>query len=201
MRIACSGLMFLLALPLGSVAAQQQEPPQQQQEDSLAEAARRAREQKKDQAKPAKVWDNDNVPAAGRTVNVVGHSEEAGGEATNQQAGAENAAGAETANPENKPPQDSAAAQAELSSAKDRLQTLKADLDVLQRKYALDSQTYLSNPNPPEVKSGADSLADEQTQIAAKQQEVEDQQKKVDELNEKLKESTPSSNPPPSNQN
>jgi len=201
MRIACSGLMLLLSLPLGSLAAQQQEPSQQQQEDSLAEAARRAREQKKDQAKPAKVWDNDNVSKAGGAVNVVGQSTEAGSEAANQQPGAENPSGAEAANPENKPPQDSAATQAELSSAKERLQSLKADLDVLQRKYALDSQTYLSNPNDPASKSGAEALKDQQFQIAEKQQEVEDQQKKVDELNQKLKDSAPSATPPPSNQN
>jgi len=201
MRIAFSGLMILLALPLASAVAQQQQPPQQQQDDSMADAARRARDQKKDQAKPAKVWDNDNVPAADRSVNVVGQSNEAGGDAANQQAATDASAGSDSSKSEGKSPQDVAAALVELSSAKDKLQTLKADLDVLQRKYTLDAQTYQSNPNPPADKPGADALANEQAEIAAKQQEVEDQQKRVDELDAKLKESAPSSNPPSNNSN
>jgi hypothetical protein len=45
------------------------------QQDSLAEAARRAREAKKEQPKPAKVFDNDNLP--GGTISTVGKTDEA----------------------------------------------------------------------------------------------------------------------------
>lgn len=41
------------------------------QQDSLAEAARKAREQKKETPKAAKVFDNDNIPTTGG-VNTVG---------------------------------------------------------------------------------------------------------------------------------
>src|SRR5579863_7008174 len=47
------------------------QPPASQQ-DSLADAARRAREAKKDQAKPARVFDNDNLP--GGVISTVGKS-------------------------------------------------------------------------------------------------------------------------------
>ncbi len=57
-------LILLLSLP-GLTAAQQSQaqtpPASDQQQDSLAAAARRARETKKDQAKPAKVWDNESL--------------------------------------------------------------------------------------------------------------------------------------------
>ena len=45
------------------------------QQDSLAEAARRAREAKKEQPKPAKVFDNDNLP--GGTISTVGKTDDA----------------------------------------------------------------------------------------------------------------------------
>jgi hypothetical protein len=44
------------------------------QSDSIAEAARRAREAKKEQPKPARVFDNDNLP--GGTISTVGKAEE-----------------------------------------------------------------------------------------------------------------------------
>jgi hypothetical protein len=69
---------------------QQQDPPAQQssaaqtppaQEDSIAAAARRAREQKKDSTKPAKVFDNDNIPTKGG-VSTVGNSSPASDSST-----------------------------------------------------------------------------------------------------------------------
>ncbi len=44
------------------------------QPDSIAEAARKAREAKKEQPKPAKVFDNDNLP--GGTVSTVGKTDD-----------------------------------------------------------------------------------------------------------------------------
>ena len=77
MKIAHGALIVLLVSPLGIVSARPQQdtssPPDQQQSDSLAAAARRARDQKKDQSKPAKVWDNDNIPTKpGNSISVVG---------------------------------------------------------------------------------------------------------------------------------
>jgi polyhydroxyalkanoate synthesis regulator phasin len=201
MRIAFAGLMILLILPLGRAAAQQQQPAQDQQADSPAEAARRAREQKKDQPKAAKVWDNDNVPTAGSGVNVVGSSEAAGGESANPQEAAQGPVATEAEKGAPKSPKDMAAAQADLSAAKERLRSLKTDLDLLQRKFALDSQTYLSNPNHSTDTAGADALADEKSQIEAKQAEVDAAQKKVEELEAKLKDSGAGSENSSSNPN
>jgi hypothetical protein len=192
MRFTNPVLMILLALPVGSAAAQQQQPPQQQQAESPAEAARRAREQKKDPAKPAKVWDNDNVPTAGRAVNVVGKSPESTSGAANQSANAQGTGDTTATSSKTsdvRSPKDTAAAQAQLSASKSHLQSMKADLDLLVRKFTLDSQTYFSNPNHASDKAGADAVADEQSQIEAKQQEVDAEQKKVDELAEKLRDS------------
>lgn len=204
MRFAYSGLIILLAMPVGWAAARQRQPPQQQQDDSPAEAARRAREQKKDQAKPAKVWDNDNVPASSHGISVVGQSEQASAEASNPSAHANAAVSAPASSAEKrevKSDKEIAAAKEELAALKSRLQVLKTDLDLLQRKFALDTQTYMSNPNPDSDKAGAGGLADEKSQIDAKQQEVEAEQKKVDELEAKLKDSAPAGDAPSSNPN
>jgi len=76
MKSAWPGLAILLLLPVNSVSAR---PPQQQQyheEDpsNVADAARRAREQKKEQPKPAKVWDNDTIPKKPGEVSVIGQT-------------------------------------------------------------------------------------------------------------------------------
>jgi len=71
MRIARFALTIFLIAPLGASLVAGSALAQDQQNDSVAAAARRAQEQKKSQAKSAKVWDNDTLPATG-TVNVVG---------------------------------------------------------------------------------------------------------------------------------
>jgi hypothetical protein len=66
------------------------------------------------------------------------------------------------------------------------LQTAKADLDILQRKFNLDSQTYYSKPNYAADKDGAASIDAEKSALEGKQQEVADAQMKVDQLEAKL---------------
>ncbi len=64
MKIAHWGLGILLVMPMG-IALGQAQPPQDAQApppaptDALAAAARQAREAKKEQAKPTRVWDDD----------------------------------------------------------------------------------------------------------------------------------------------
>lgn len=193
MRIACSGLLVLLALPVGLASAQQQQQPPQQQADSIADAARRSREQKKEQTKPAKVWDNDTLPTKPGDINVVGQSagsSDASGNppAANAQAVA-GAAGAGAAKTSVKSAKDVKALQASLAAAKDQLQAVKTELDILQRRYSLDSQMYYGKPNYVADTDGAAKLADEKSQIDAKQVEVDAAQKKVDAIEAELKDS------------
>src|SRR5580692_388296 len=74
MRISHAALTMLLFFPSGIAVAGRQA---QQQDDSLAAAARHAREQKKTQSKPAKVWDNDNIPRSPGDLSVVGKNDTA----------------------------------------------------------------------------------------------------------------------------
>jgi len=190
MRIVCSGLLVLLALPVGIASAQQQQPPQQQT-DSIAAAARRSREQKKEQVKPVKVWDNDTMPNAPGAISVVGESAGTNGDSSNQSTA--NAPAAGSAPGAEKSTKDAKALLASLAAAKDQLQGLKAELNILQRQYDLDAQMYYGKPNYVADRDGAAKLATEKSQLDAKQQEVDAAQKKVDQLEAEIKDSGPPS--------
>jgi hypothetical protein len=187
MKTARWGLMLLLVSPVGLAAAQprQDQTPQQ---DPVAAAARRTRDQKKDQTKTSKVYDNDSLPTTPGGINIVGQAAPADGTAANAPATDQGAAPAQgqanTSGPAK--PVDPAATSAELASAKEHLQSLQKDLDILQRTFTLDQQMFLVKPDHDSDREGAAKLKNEQTQMAAKQQEVADAQMKIDDLQAKL---------------
>jgi hypothetical protein len=203
MKIAHWGLGILLVMPLGIAAGQAQPPSQDAQAptpaptDSLAAAAKQAREAKKDQPKPARVWDDDTVPKSNAAISVVGKSPDDGaGAATAAPTGANGSAGAAggaTAGVGNR-----RALEGSIANAKDKLATIKVDLDLLQRTYTLDSQMYYIKPDYASDTDGAAKLKDEQDQIAAKQQEMDELQKKIDDLNAELSSLPAPANPPSS---
>ncbi len=205
MKSVWPGLAIVILLQVGSTSARQPLEQQQQGDStSIADAARRSREQKKEQPKGTKVWDNDTIPRKPGAVSVVGQTPAT--DATDDSAakpadGDANAVG-QTASTDSttstplapaadksegsKASAELAAIQTDLASAKAHLQTAKADLDIVQRKLALDSQMYYSKPNYSADKDGAANIAAEKTDLEAKQQEVADAQMKVDQLEAKL---------------
>jgi uncharacterized coiled-coil protein SlyX len=190
--------VLLLATPGGVAAAQQQSAPAQSpaktsqnqaETDPLAAAARRAREQKKDEQRPAKVWDNDNLPKTPGTISVIGKP---GGTAGSTQSPDQGAAPGEAPKEADKSASSlddrKAEIQKELDQAKAHLKSVTTDLDIATRTYQLDQQSFYSNPNYASDAQGADKLKNEQTDIDAKKQEVDDLQKDVDNLTAKLRE-------------
>lgn len=173
-------LILLLALPGPGTARQSQAgtPAASDQQDPLAAAARRAREAKKDQAKPAKVWDNESLASVSGAISVVGQPAAAASSPA-PAAGGKSPAG-------NPPAADKSAIEADLSAAKADVESLKVDLDLLQRKYALDQQTYLGTPEYSSDTAGAAALANEKSQIDSKQQQITDAEKKVADLQAQL---------------
>lgn len=190
MNMARLGFVILVGLATTTMAAAQQSPqaPAQStsqtaqsntspsQESPLAAAARRAREERKQQtpAKAPRVWDNDNIPTTPANLNVVGPSPEAADNSADAQSAAQGAAPAA--------PVDKDAIGKDLAAAKDHLQSLQTDLDLLQRTYTLDQQSYYGKPDYSSDPDGAAKLKGEQTSIDAKQQEIEDAQKKIGDL-------------------
>lgn len=192
MKIAPWSLGILLILPVGFAAGQSQTPPPPPQQDAqsssasttVAEAAKRARDAKKDQATPAHVWDNDNVPTARGQISVVGEAPAtADADSSAPAAPADNSANAA---PAKSGGEGGGALKSQISDAKDKLATIKTDLDLLERTNTLDSQMYYGKPDYQNDADGAAKLKAEQDSIAAKQQEMDDQQKKIDDLEAEL---------------
>jgi len=186
------GLGILLVLPAGAVYAQSAAPSSagQSTSDPLAAAAKRAQDSKKDPSKTARVWDNDNIPKAGHEISVVG-SNEAAADGTNPAVSADAnavatpdaaAGGANAAGPAPNQADLDAKIQAQITSAKENIASMKTDLDLMQRTLVLDSQTYYSKPDYSSDRGGARKLTDEQAKIADKQQAIDEAEKKLAEL-------------------
>lgn len=218
MNIGKWGLLLLVAGPCTAYAlpghhgpGQQQTAQQssdqtqrqsqgQAQTDALAEAARRAREQKKQEPKAAKVWDNDNIPTTPGSISILGESgsldqtganssaakQEKPSETEGAAAKGENNAGSGASAQDVE--EQKAALTKQLEKAKEHLQSVSTDLDILSRKYALDQQMYYGKPDYSSDAEGAAVLKAEEGQIASKKEEVADAQKQVDDLTAKLKE-------------
>jgi len=199
----------LLACAPGIVAAQQSsqsaqtgqtsqaQPSDKKPDDAVADAARRTKDQKKDQPKAAKVWDNDNIPSKPDAITVLGEPDSATDGVDQKAAVAPNTTPQDTKAAE-ADAKEKAAVLSELTAAKEQLQSLNTDLDILTRKNALDQQSYYGQTNYASDKQGAAKMKDEQDQIDAKKQEIAETQKKIDELTEKLNRS-PSETKTPAN--
>jgi hypothetical protein len=186
MRIAHLGLGILLVIPAGVLHAQSTSG--QADSDPLAAAAKRSRDDKKDASKPAHVWDNDTIPKAGQTISVVGQTTDAPADGTSATDGTNNATaatGAGTATAQGaaggaaNAGSEGAYVQSRIANAKEKLASLRTDLDLMQRTLALDSQMYYSKPDYSNDRAGAQKLADQQTQIASKQQTIDEQEKEI----------------------
>jgi hypothetical protein len=147
---------------------------------TLVEAARLAQERKKDQPKATKVWDNENIPTKPGEVSVIG---ETPAPPTDASATAETVVAAP---PEARPTPTRADIESSIRDSRERLLSLKTDLDILQRTYDLDNQMYMSKPDYTSDKEGAAKIADEKAQLEAKRQEIADLEKKIQEMQAKL---------------
>jgi hypothetical protein len=172
MRLSHGGWAVLLWMPL---AASGMPAPQQgqgtTQGSAVADAAKAARDAKKDQPKATRVWDNDTIPTVPGNINVVGQTPAENGTGNDASGGA--------------PAEDKASLERDLADAKDKLQSLQTDLDILQRTYSLDQQAYYGKPDFQNDPAGAKKLKDEQAAIDDKQQQIEEMQKKIADLEDK----------------
>ena len=162
------GLPVVLSLALlpAAVFAQSEDAP------SVAEAARRAREQKKTQAKPAKVITEDDVKPVARPNSATPAPPEA---ATASAAPAPPASStASTASssspaPDAKDQKDSN----EVTELKAQIKQVQGDLDLLQREQSLEQDKYYSNTDYLHDTAGKAKLEALKQQVSDKQQELE----------------------------
>jgi hypothetical protein len=155
---------------------------------SVAEAARRAREQKKHDAKPVHTFTNEDLPPAppsssssmSSTASPRKSEDDVTDEKDERQAPA-TAAPLTPANDEQSK-QKKAENAAALERAKKQLALAEKELDVMQRKFALDSDSFYSKGDFASDKEGQAALDAEAQQMNDKKNAVEAQKAHVAEL-------------------
>ena len=165
----------VLFVHCGAAHAQDTQAPQDQ---SVADAARQARAAKKNAAaKPAKVIsdddiDNKNIKPGAEGLNVGSPPTSNAVPPAPSAVAAVEAADAAAAAAEKNPPVTAGESRA-IARAKERVLEVQKELDLLQRGFALDSDSYYSKPGFQDDKDGKAKLEAEQQQIGDKQQELD----------------------------
>jgi|SRR6266436_866349 len=177
---------FRLALPVVLAAALLPAAAFAQSQDtqSVAEAARRARAQKKNTEKPAKVITDETLDvkkgdvqsATAVQLTMPGSPETpaqpAAGAATAQGGASGDAASAQASKI---PSEDDKVRGAlkERVALKEKIKDAQSDLDLLQREYQLDQDSFYSSPDYAKNTSGKEKLDAMKQQITNKQQELD----------------------------
>ena len=172
LRLALPVVLAFAMLPTAA-------PAQSQDSPSVAEAARRARAQKKNSDKPAKVITDENLnvkegdvqSAAAGQLRMPGSPETQAKPAAGAQV-APAAEGSKKASEDEKVAKERAALKAQIKEA-------LTDLDLLHRERTLEQDTYFSNPDYVHDAVGKAKLD------ALKQQET-DKQEELDRLKARL---------------
>jgi hypothetical protein len=158
---------------------------QSSDDTSVADAARKAREQKKNAPKAARTLTNDDLPAAAAADSkpaaapseAVGPGKPAEGAAAPAEKKAVDAEGAKQERSEKK-----AGAEAALKQAKADLAQSQGELNVLERKQALDSDSYYSKTDYRQDTAGKAVLDADGQAIGDKKSQVEALKNKIAEL-------------------
>ena len=167
---------------------------QSQDTQSVAEAARRARAQKKNSEKPTKVITDENLnvkkgdvqSAAAEQLRIPGSPETP----------AQPAGGAANAPAQSSKTSSEDDARKERAALKEKMKETLSDLDLLQREYQLDQDSFYSSPDYAKNTAGKQKLDALKQQITDKHQELEQLRAKLAAL-PATQENSPSEPPKP----
>jgi hypothetical protein len=166
-----------------AAAQSQSESPSQApaaQQDPLAEAARKAREQRKEAPKAAKVFTNDNIPTEGG-ISAVGSAAEPA--PSSKEAAGSAKAGANAA-----PANDEKTWRARFSSLRHKLDQDQAELSIMQRELGVLSVQFYSDPNKQMQQQLSRADIDKKTaDIEAKKKQVADDQQAISDAEDDLR--------------
>jgi len=175
--------LCLTALP---VFAQQQGSEQQPSGDPVADAARKAREQQKKEAKPKKVYTEDDLnrgksSASDQSASSTGQ-QAAGGAADNTQAAATGA--------ENATPNDEKRWRKRFQDLRDKIAQSEKELDLLQRELNKSQVQYYPDPQKALMEQNQRKEINEKTsKIDAKRKEIEQLKQSFSDLEDELRKS------------
>jgi hypothetical protein len=151
--------------------------------DSVADAARKARAQKKDSVKPAKVFTDDNVGDIKGQISIVGSqpassADSAGDKKDDAKAGAADGK------------KDEAYWQAKFAAARKVLADDTREVDILQREFNLKQEQFYQDPTAAlKQQYSREDLDKTQSQIDAKKQAVEKDKEAISDLEDELRRS------------
>src|SRR6202140_2715093 len=149
-KLWMKALVIVPALCLAglSVAAQQQGSSQQQTGDPVADAARKAREKKKDAAKPKKVYTDDDLKTSAPVPEAAPTSAPANASGTEAaktaQAAGDSTKGGEATKTED--PNSEAAWRKRFQAQRDKIAKAEKELDILGRELEKAQLEYYPDP-------------------------------------------------------
>jgi hypothetical protein len=205
-----TGVYVLLALPLVGLAGiaaigqqqPQQENTQQNATDPVADAARKAREQKKAEPKPKKVYTNEDLGSRTSTpaaATATTPSNEATKERTATPGGENDASTEKSAATDKGAATDKTTAantnseeawRKRFREARDKLAQAEQELDILQREAQKAQVQYYSDPQKALAEQYTrKDVTEKDTKIAAKKQEVEQMKQHIADLEDALRKS------------
>jgi hypothetical protein len=175
------------------------EPTSRSQSDSLGDAARKARAQKKDSSKPAKVFTNEDMAGLKGTISVIGNepAQATGTDKTAEKnddkkpangADAKPTNGADVKDAKKEQAKDEPYWRAKFAAARKTLADDTKELDILQREFNLKQEQYSQDPNwaMHEQNSRAD-INKTQSQIDTKKQDIEKDKQALSDLEDELR--------------
>jgi hypothetical protein len=174
LRLALSAILAAAILPAKAFA-------QSQDTESVADAARRARAQKKNTEKPAKVITDETLVVKKGDVQIATAEQlrmpgtpETQTQPAADAANAQDGASADTsAKPQSSEEEKARALLKQRVTLKEKIKEAKSDLDLLQREYQLDQDSFYSSPDYAKDTSGKEKLDAMKQQISDKQQDLD----------------------------
>src|SRR5467141_2700591 len=175
-----------------SAAAQQQGSSQQQTGDPVADAARKAREKKKDAAKPKKVYTDDDLKGSVPAPEAAAPSAPANASGTEAAKTAQGAGDTTKSGDTTKTedPNSESAWKKRFQAQRDKIAKAEKELDILTRELEKAQVQYY--PDPQKAMAQQNTRADItaiNTKIDAKKQEVDQLKKGLDDLEDQLRKS------------
>jgi hypothetical protein len=179
--------LFLPALCLAALPAlaQQQDNSQQQTGDPVADAARKAREQKKAEPKPKKVYTDEDISRKhDDTPPLASSSDQSSGPA-----GAPDAAGTAAGDDKKDDKKnDEATWRKRFKELHNKIADAEKELDILQRESDKTQTQYYSDPQKAMFEQNNRKLVNENlAKIDAKKKEVEQMKQNLSDLEEELR--------------
>jgi chromosome segregation ATPase len=190
-----TGVYVLVVLPLlglaGIAVAAKHQDASQQTGDPIADAARKAREQKKSEAKPKRVFTNDDVapapaPAAAATASTSTDAKDAKAGDANGAAKTGDAAAADAK--ADKAPADEAGWRKRFAEQRAKISQAEQELDVLQRESTKLQTQYYSDPQKALAEQYTrKDITDQDAKIQAKKDEIAKLKQGLSDLEDQLR--------------